>query len=252
MGGSSSPAPAPAPNPSAGYNGPNINMTGPTTTPPPSSPYQPNYGTIGANTGTASGIAGIITNLVNSGAFQNYQTNPYAPQGSNNPVNIPYGNQQQPMFNMNQVNPYGGRYMQNWNPYGNNYQGFNSTWNQPQGSNVAPPPNTTGPDALSQLNNMFGQTNQYSPFQNNQTSSVNPLQQATMMQQPQSDLQRLITNAPPSNTPYAGLDTQQPNQSPFANISASTGPVELSPEQQQKQIDLWNSMSPEQRSQAMG
>ena len=168
MGGSSSPAPAPAPNPSAGYNGPNINMTGPTTTPPPNSPYQPNYGTLGANTGTSSGIAGILSQLVNSGAFQNYQTNPYAPQGSNNPVNVPYGNQQQPMFNMGQVNPYGGSFGQ-WSPYGNTYGGFNQYgngfggWNPNnttagQTSNVAPAPNTTGPDALSQLNMMSGQT----------------------------------------------------------------------------------------------
>ena len=35
MGGSSPPAPAPAPNPSANYNGPTINMAGPTMTPPP-------------------------------------------------------------------------------------------------------------------------------------------------------------------------------------------------------------------------
>jgi len=144
-----------------------INITQPTTTPQPN-PYQPNYGTLGANTGTASGIAGIITNLVNSGAFQNYQTNPYAPQGSNNPVNVPYGNQQQPMFNMGQVNPYGGSFGQ-WSPYGNTYGGFNQYgngfggWNPNnttagQTSNVAPPPNTTGPDALSQLNMMSGQT----------------------------------------------------------------------------------------------
>jgi hypothetical protein len=161
MGGSSPPAPAPAPNPSANYNGPTINMSGPTMTPPPNPPYAPNYGTSGtsaANTTSSSGIAGIIQNLVNSGAFQSYQTNPYAPPTSYNPVNVPYGLQQESMFHMNQVNPYGGSYGQRWNPYGNNYQGFNSTWNQPQGSNVAPPPNTTGPDALAQLNNMFGQT----------------------------------------------------------------------------------------------
>jgi len=143
-----------------------INITNPTTATP--NVYQPNYGTLGANTGTSSGIAGILSQLVNSGAFQNYQTNPYAPQGSNNPVNIPYGNQQQPMFNMNQVNPYGGSYSQ-WSPYGNTYGGFNQYgngfggWNPNnttagQTSNVAPAPNTTGPDALSQLNMMSGQT----------------------------------------------------------------------------------------------
>ena len=59
---------------------------------------------------------------------------------------------------MRNVNPYGGSYGQNWNPYGNNYTGWNQTWNQPQNSNVAPPPNTTGPDALRQLNSMFGQS----------------------------------------------------------------------------------------------
>ena len=144
----------------------NINITNPTTATP--NVYQPNYGTLGANTGSSSGLAGIITNLVNSGAFQNYQTNPYAPQGSNNPVNVPYGNQQQPMFNMGQVNPYGGSFGQ-WSPYGNAYGGFNQYgngfggWNPNnttagQTSNVAPPPNTTGPDALSQLNMMSGQT----------------------------------------------------------------------------------------------
>jgi len=139
------------------YNGVNVNMTGPTN-PPSTQPYQANY----------SGISGIIQNLVNSGAFQNYQTNPYAPQGSNNPVNVPYGLQQQSMFGMNNVNPYGGSYSQ-WSPYGNTYGGFNQYgngfggWNPNnttagQTSNVAPPPNTTGPTALAQLNNMFGQT----------------------------------------------------------------------------------------------
>ena len=166
MGGSSSPAPV-VQQVTSDYNGPNINMTGPTN-PPTSNPYQTNYGTLGANTGTSSGIAGILSQLVNSGAFQNYQTNPYAPQGSNNPVNVPYGNQQQPMFNMGQVNPYGGSFGQ-WSPYGNTYGGFNQYgngfggWNPNnttagQTSNVAPPPNTTGPTALAQLNNMFGQT----------------------------------------------------------------------------------------------
>jgi hypothetical protein len=137
----------------------NINVTQPTTAPP--NVYEPSYSSLGtpaANTTSNSGISGIIQNLVNSGAFQSFQTNPYAPSTSYNPVNVPYGLQQESMFHMNQVNPYTGNYAQTWNPYGNNYQGWNSTWNQPQNSNVAPPPNTTGPNALAQLNNMFGQT----------------------------------------------------------------------------------------------
>lgn len=160
MGGSSPPAPAPAPDPYANYNGPIVNMSGPTGTPPPNQPYTPNYGTSSgpsSNLSSSSGIAGIIQNLVNSGAFQSYQTNPYAPPTSYNPVNVPYGLQQESMFHMRNINPYGGNYGQNWNPYGNNYTGWNQTWDQPRNTNVAPPPNTTGPDALAQLNMMFNQ-----------------------------------------------------------------------------------------------
>ena len=40
----------------------NINITNPTTATP--NVYQPNYGTLGANTGSSSGLAGIITNSV--------------------------------------------------------------------------------------------------------------------------------------------------------------------------------------------
>jgi hypothetical protein len=171
MGGSAAPAVQQV-TPSSNYNGPTINMTGPTTTPPPNPPYQADYGTSSGSTtqpqqGSLSGIAGIISQLYGSGAFQNYQPNPYVPQGTNNPVNVPYGNQQQSMFNMRNVNPYGGSYGQ-WSPYGNTYGGFNQYgngfggWNPNnttagQTSNVAPPPNTTGPDALSQLNFMSGQ-----------------------------------------------------------------------------------------------
>ena len=71
---------------------------------------------------------------------------------------------------MDNSNPYGGSYGQ-WSPYGNFYGGFNQYNNGFGGWNpnstqantsagtrsVAPAPNTTGPDALAQLNMMSGQ-----------------------------------------------------------------------------------------------
>ena len=139
------------------------------TTPSSSQPttYTPQYDNFGGTSHSSSGLAEIFSSLFNSGALQRAVTNPYMPQGVNNPINVPYGLQQQSMFNIGNINPYGGTYGQGWNPYGNYYQGYNR-WSQPDGnnapttnSNIAPPPNTTGPDALTQLNFMARNNNPY-------------------------------------------------------------------------------------------
>jgi len=138
----------------------NPNITEPTTAQPQT--YTPKYDSFGGTNPSSSGLAQLFSNIINSGAFQKAVTNPYTPQGTNTPINVPYGLQQQSMFNMGDVNPYGGRTGQGWNPYGNYYQGYN-TPGQPNGNNassIAPPPNTTGPDALSQLNFMSQSNNQ--------------------------------------------------------------------------------------------
>jgi hypothetical protein len=142
----------------------NPNITAPATTEPQT--YTPKYDSFGGTNPSSSGLAQLFSNLINSGAFQKAVTNPYTPQGTNTPINVPYGLQQQSMFSIGDVNPYGGRTGQGWNPYGNYYQGYN-TPGQPNGNNapttnnnVAPPPNTTGPDALSQLNFMSKSNNQ--------------------------------------------------------------------------------------------
>jgi len=141
----------------------NPNITAPATTEPQT--YTPKYDNFGGTNPSSSGLAQLFSNLINSGAFQKAVTNPYTPQGTNTPINVPYGLQQQSMFSIGDVNPYGGRSGQGWNPYGNYYQGYN-TPGQPNGNNtsttnnnVAPPPNTTGPDALSQLNFMSSKNN---------------------------------------------------------------------------------------------
>ena len=142
----------------------NPNITAPTTAEPQT--YTPKYDSFGGTNPSSSGLAQLFSNIINSGAFQKAVTNPYTPQGTNTPINVPYGLQQQSMFSIGDVNPYGGRTSQGWNPYGNYYQGYN-TPGQPNGNNtsttnnnVAPPPNTTGPDALSQLNFMSKSNNQ--------------------------------------------------------------------------------------------
>lgn len=132
----------------------NPNITAPTNPQPQT--YTPRYDNFGGTNPSSSGLAELFSSLINSGAFQKAVTNPYVPQGVNNPINVPYGLQQQSMFNIGNVNPYGGTYGQGWNPYGNYYQSYNR-YSQPDGNNapsVAPPPGTTGPDALSQLNFM--------------------------------------------------------------------------------------------------
>lgn len=128
------------------------NITTPTTTQPTT--YTPQYDSVGGTNQSSSGLAQLFSSFVNSGALQRAVTNPYMPQGVNNPINVPYGLQQQSMFNIGNVNPYGGNYGQSWNPYGNYYQDYNK-YSQPDGNNapnIAPPPGTTGPDALTQLN----------------------------------------------------------------------------------------------------
>jgi len=111
----------------------------------------------GGNNGT--GIASIIAGLMNSGAFNQSPANPYAPQGTLVPQSIPYGQQQESMFNRQDVGPfggYGGSQNQSWNPYGNYYTAGNtSATDGNTTNNVAPPPRTTGPDALQQLSYMM-------------------------------------------------------------------------------------------------
>ena len=139
------------------------NITTPSTTQPTT--YTPRYDNFGGTNPSSSGLAELFSGLINSGAFQKAVTNPYVPQGVNNPINVPYGLQQQSMFNIGNVNPYGGTYGQSWNPYGNYYQDYNR-WSRPDGdgapttnTNIAPPPGTTGPDALTQLNFMSRNNN---------------------------------------------------------------------------------------------
>ena len=103
-----------------------------------------------------SGIASILAGLYSSGVFNQQTTNPYAPQGTVGSFNnIPYGQQQESMFSRQGLggNPYGGYQGQGWNPYGNYYAPSNTN------NNVAPPPRTTGPDALQQLSFMMNRNN---------------------------------------------------------------------------------------------
>lgn len=108
-----------------------------------------------------SGIASIIAGLYSSGIFNQQNTNPYAPQGTVGSFNsIPYGQQQESMFSRNGLSaqPYGGYQGQSWNPYGNYYTTSNPIGNTTN-SNIAPPPRTTGPDALQQLSFMMNRNN---------------------------------------------------------------------------------------------
>ena len=108
-----------------------------------------------------SGIAAILAGLYNSGVFNQQNLNPYAPQGSvGSFTGIPYGQQQESMFARKDLNgfshnPYGGYQGQSWNPYGNYYTAGNTSTT----NGVAPPPRTTGPDALQQLSFMMNQGN---------------------------------------------------------------------------------------------
>lgn len=106
-----------------------------------------------------SGIASILAGLYSSGVFNQQNTNPYAPQGTVGSFSgIPYGQQQESMFSHQGLNgsPYGGYQGQSWNPYGNYYTSSNTS---ASGSNIAPPPRTTGPDALQQLSFMMNRNN---------------------------------------------------------------------------------------------
>jgi hypothetical protein len=108
----------------------------------------------GGNNGT--GIASIIAGLMNSGAFNQSPSNPYAPQGTLVPQSIPYGQQQESMFNREDFGGYGGQQGQSWNPYGNYYTVGNTSAGGGNTTNtIAPPPRTTGPDALQQLSYMM-------------------------------------------------------------------------------------------------
>lgn len=106
-----------------------------------------------------SGIAAILAGLYSSGVFNQQTLNPYAPQGTvGSFTGIPYGQQQESMFarkDLNGMNPYGGYQGQSWNPYGNYYTAGNTSTT----NGVAPPPRTTGPDALQQLSFMMNQGN---------------------------------------------------------------------------------------------
>ena len=112
-----------------------------------------------------SGIASILAGLYNSGVFNQQQLNPYAPQGTvGSFTGIPYGQQQESMFARPDLNgrrhPYGGYQGQSWNPYGNYYTASNiSMVGGNTNNNVAPPPRTTGPDALQQLSFMMNRNN---------------------------------------------------------------------------------------------
>jgi hypothetical protein len=107
-----------------------------------------------------SGLASILAGLYSSGVFNQQTTNPYAPQGTTGSfTGIPYGQQQESMFSRPNVNPYGGSQGQQWNPYGNYYTSSNTSAGGNTNSNIAPPPRTTGPDALQQLSFMM-QNNQ--------------------------------------------------------------------------------------------
>lgn len=158
------------------FNPPNRNAVSNTTNfsglPQTSEPnvYQPSYNTYqkppvsgeafnnGVN--SDSGIAAILAGLYSSGVFNQQNLNPYAPQGSvGSFTGIPYGQQQESMFARKDLNgmnnPYGGYQGQSWNPYGNYYTAGNTSTT----NGVAPPPRTTGPDALQQLSFMMNQGN---------------------------------------------------------------------------------------------
>ena len=108
-----------------------------------------------------SGIAAILGGLYSSGVFNQQNTNPYAPQGTVGSFSgIPYGQQQESMFSRQGLayRPYGGFQGQSWNPYGNYYTASNPMGNTTN-NNIAPPPRTTGPDALQQLSFMMNRNN---------------------------------------------------------------------------------------------
>ncbi len=120
-----------------------------------SSSYQPPTGEAFNNgVNSDSGIASILAGLYSSGVFNQQTTNPYAPQGTTGSfTGIPYGQQQESMFSRQGLNgnPYGGSQGQQWNPYGNYYTSGNTSTGGNTNNNIAPPPRTTGPDALQQL-----------------------------------------------------------------------------------------------------
>jgi hypothetical protein len=133
-----------------------------------SQPTRSNIGGEAFNNGvnSDSGIASILAGLYSSGVFNQQTTNPYAPQGTvGSFTGIPYGQQQESMFSRQGLNnnPYGGSQGQQWNPYGNYYTAGNTSAGGGTNSNVAPPPRTTGPDALQQLSFMM---------QNNQNTQI--------------------------------------------------------------------------------
>lgn len=129
---------------------------------------QPSNGSVSGDAfnngaGSNSGIEAILAGLMNSGIFNQSPNNPYAPLGTFAPQGIPYGQQQQSMLNNQNASPfgrnynsYGGSQGQSWNPYGNYYTAGNtSATDGNTTNNVAPPPGTTGPDALQQLSYMM-------------------------------------------------------------------------------------------------
>ena len=121
--------------------------------------------------GSNSGIASIIAGLMGSGVFNQQAGNPYAPPETIPPSGVPYGQQQESMFSRKDLSPfarnyhpYGGYQGQSWNPYGQYYSASNtSATDGNTTNNVAPPPGTTGPDALQQLSYLM---------QNNQNAQV--------------------------------------------------------------------------------
>jgi len=142
-----------------------------TYTPPQPNPYNIDYakytsqptnsniagGAFNTGVNSDSGIAAILAGLYSSGVFNQQNTNPYAPQGTVGSFSgIPYGQQQESMFSRQglSMTPYGGYQGQSWNPYGNYYTSSNTSNN-----NTAPPPRTTGPDALQQLSFMMNRNN---------------------------------------------------------------------------------------------
>ena len=126
-------------------------------------PTNSNIGGEAFNSGvnSDSGIAAILGGLYSSGVFNQQNTNPYAPQGTVGSFGgIPYGQQQESMFSRQGLTyrPYGGYQGQSWNPYGNYYMA-NNTMGNTTNNNIAPPPRTTGPDALQQLSFMMNRNN---------------------------------------------------------------------------------------------
>lgn len=128
-------------------------------------PSSTNVGGEAFNSGvnSDSGIASILAGLYSSGIFNQQNTNPYAPQGTvGSFTGIPYGQQQESMFSRQGLaaRPYGGYQGQSWNPYGNYYTSSNTSMSGGNtNNNIAPPPGTTGPDAIQQLSFMMNRNN---------------------------------------------------------------------------------------------